>query len=88
MSRYRSDMSVQSRSGTEEGVRFYFCYLEIIGLDSPWGLVAMPPINGREMPEDSPENPFVAIIGQDVLAHLVFTHDGPNRSFSLATSIL
>ena len=42
-------------------------------------------IDGREMPEDSPEKPFVVQIGQDVLAHLVFTQDGPNRSFSLTT---
>ena len=41
--------------------------------------------NGRDMPEDSPEKPFVAIIGQDILAYLVLTHDGPNRIFSLAT---
>ena len=83
--RYRSDVSIRSRGSTEDGVGFYLCYLEIVGLGSLQGPIPMASTNGRDMPEDSPEKPFVAIIGQDVLALLILTQDGPNRIFSLAT---
>lgn len=82
---HRPDLSVQSRGGTEEGVRFYACYLEIVGLDFFFGPVPMASINGRDMPEDRPDKPFVAIIGQDILRHLVFVQDGPSGHFSLTT---
>ena len=82
---YRSDLSILSRGNEEEGVDLFSCYLEIVGLGAFLEPVNMAPIYGETMPEHSPERPFVAIIGQDLLRLFVFVQDGPKDSFSLAT---
>ena len=52
--RYLPNLSILSRGSTEDGVGFYLCHLEIVGL-AAWGNVPMASIDER-----SAKIPFVA----------------------------